>query len=288
MTSKYLFQINKLGPVSLEQFKELKLKDINNSSNNYSKEELYYLLDYLRQNNPAMLSLCEIIKFYVNSDEEIEREIFYLCLNRINKYKKFLTNFDENVNASYTENENVYMIHPDDNEFSIYSEKIKKYDTLSKKLNINLCDKYGKFDKNSIEDNYIENSLYGNIIEKNKISKSKFKLFKPNVNTLNKFTKLSDVKKSSYKPPVTNSSKNYTVIVKGIPTDLFYKEVESRLRAALRLFKNNIISIKVVKSVNNTNKGIAFIDIYDGQILKKILDMKIVIENMILSIEKKS
>ena len=71
MTSKYLFQINKLGPVSLEQFKELKLKDINNSSNNYSKEELYYLLDYLRQNNPAMLSLCEIIKFYVNSDEEI-------------------------------------------------------------------------------------------------------------------------------------------------------------------------------------------------------------------------
>ena len=81
MLKKYLFQTNKLGPISLEQFKNSKLENKENSSN-YNIDELNFVIDFLKKNNPGLSSICEITKFYINENEEIEREIYYLCLKK--------------------------------------------------------------------------------------------------------------------------------------------------------------------------------------------------------------
>ena len=284
MLKRYLFQINKTGPISLDEFKQLKLLDRCNS-NNYTKDEINYLLDYIKQNNPTISYICEVINFYINSNEEIEREIYYMCLKKKNKYKNFLSNDNNYTDTSYTENEEIFIIHPEDNEFEKYIEYRKKKHILSKQLNIKSCNNLG------ISNHFIKETLLdeSNIIKKieNKNKKSKFKIFKPNLSMLNNLKKFSTNTKTTYQPPIDNIQKIQTLIIKSIPTDIFYKQIESILRNELRVFKNHISSIKVVKSHDNNNKGIAFVDITNENSLNKILETRIVIENMILSIEKK-
>ena len=284
MSKRYLFQTNKIGPIKLENFKKLKLSNGSNS-NNFTKEEICYLVDYIKQNYPATLYICELIDFYINEDEEIEREMYYLCLIRKNKYKNFLTDNKHLIDSAYTENEEIFIIHPDDNEVEKYIENRTKQEKLSKQLNIKLCNMSGKsYNLNTHVDTY-DSKIIEKFEKKNK--KSKFKIFKPNLNTINNLKKFSNLKKNFYKPPISEPKKNYTLIIKGIPTDIFYRQVETKLFHELSHFKQFISNVKVVKSADNNNKGIAFVDVNNETAFNKILDSRIIINNMILSTERK-
>ena len=290
MSKRYLFQTNKLGPISLEQFKNLKLENKENSSN-YNIDELNFVIDYLKKNNPSLSSICEITKFYINENEEIEREIYYLCLKKKNKFKHFLTDERKSIDVSFVENHEIFIHDPEIDEDEFYKQKNEYLEKLQKDLSIIECDEYGnkchklcttndKNDRSSID-------LIQNIESKNR--NKKFKIFKPNLNTIKKIKTFNSGPTSNkvYKPPKSDLLKTYTVICKGIPTDVHYKQIEQILKSQLISLGKSICSIKVVKSNDNLNKGIAFIDVNSEHSLNQILSTRIIVNHMILSVEKK-
>ena len=290
MLKKYLFQTNKLGPISLEQFKNSKLENKENSSN-YNIDELNFVIDFLKKNNPGLSSICEITKFYINENEEIEREIYYLCLKKKNKFKHFLTDEKKSIDVSFTEDHEIFIHNPEVDEDEFYKQKNEYLEKFQKDLSMIECDEYGNKCGTSCKTNNTKDRLSIDLIQniESKNRNKKFKIFKPNLNTIKKIKSFNSASTNTkvYKPPKSDLQKTHTVICKGIPTDVHYKQIEQILKLQLLSFGKSICSIKVVKSHDNLNKGIAFIDVNSEHSLNQILSTRIIVNHMIVSVEKK-
>ena len=197
------------------------------------------------------------------------------------------------------------MIPPETDEKEFSKKMNKIYDEYDKKIgyvNIKEFKEHSELETNTKtkKNNYDRlSAITSDIASKN--SNSKFKLFKPNIASLNMLERIKSRNKNKeskgkYVPPgaKNKTSGSNTIVIKNIPTqgEFTVKEINNQLR---KIFSNYgmIDRIKTL-SYNENNvqvlKGIAFIDFYDPKSVDAVMEDRSTyhkIGHSILLVEKK-
>jgi len=287
----FLFKTKTTGPLSLENYKNIKLE-----SNKKDKEFISYFINWIRQNNHYIYRVIEINKFYIVDKSTVITDNYLICINRIpkniKKRKKIETFGISNDDFGYTTSRShsrVFIVPPDIDEKEFSKKMNKIYDEYDKRITYISLDKFNeeifketKIDNKNNKSNYSKLSkITDNITSKN--INSKFKIFKPNIAALNMLDRINKrsndatASKGSYVPPGARnkSSGSCTIVIKNIPveTELSVKEINNNLRKIFEQY-GMIDRVKTLTSRENNEiiiKGIAFIDFYDSKSVDKVL-----------------
>lgn len=301
--NKLLLQKKKIGPCSVDSYLKYKLDTSHITEHDKIKHDIHKIYTC----NLKTKFICEVSEIYLNildydnsdiSDKDfITIEKYLMCISPLRRINKFL---DKNVmGQTYNSDTQVYIvpIEYENNEDEYYELMNKKYNLLDKQFNYIRCDKYGiessKDNDLSLDVSYDNNEIIKDIENKNK--NRRFKIFKLSDKTLNniynKNKSNNNNTKTKYQPPIKKqTNKIFSLVLKNIPTNYNSRTMEKYLTNIFSKYKS-LINIKVLKQFNNinSNKGIAFVDFNDENILDIIINEKnnIYIDNSVISIEIK-
>ena len=276
----------KLGPVPIDTFINKKIE-----SDPSNKEYYKYFQNQLEIIHKNLKFITEIrdYSYDPNNSKYIKEKIYYMTISTIPRkininFNKKKSNISKSADiSSYVSSSRMFICPPDEDEEEFYENENKKYDNIESLFKIKECDEFGN----------IKSSQHLLLKSNNTITKQ----ITNNTNTKNQFKKYMP-SELDYKPKVPKKSlqKNYefkdkyTIIVKNIPIGYNIRYVCSKLHE-LFSYNTEIIKINVLKSCDNTTKGIAFIDFLYKQNIDYILEIskyeKFSIDNCIIQIEEK-
>jgi hypothetical protein len=306
-----LFKIKTIGPCSLDRFKEIK-------SETDDMGLVGHLTNWIRQNNKYIYKVIEVIKYYLVDKNTVITDNYLICIVRtpsIIKNRQNLSQFNITTSEAFTATNisttRVFIMPPDEDPKKFYKKFNTIYDEYDRKLNYIKLDEFDETVSKTLKANRkklnISNTAHSqlskisdNIINKN--SKSKFKIFKPNMaalKMLDRVTKRSteNPNTTGYMPPNARNKTAgdvNTIVIKNIPSDsdLTLREIKVELQHIFSKF-GLIDRIKILTSRIDDEiqiKGIAFIDFYDSISVDKVMNDSLErkkIGHAILLVEKK-